>query len=73
MKGPFGRLQFEVRREWECPVCRRRERTGGHVVTLRCRHCQGKGTASPVWMTLREEPPRSSVPGQEAPPGGPAT
>jgi hypothetical protein len=36
MKGPYQRLKFDLRRLWECPVCRRRERTAG---TVTFRHC----------------------------------
>ena len=36
MKGPFERLKYDLRRVWECPVCKRRERTPG---TVTFRHC----------------------------------
>jgi hypothetical protein len=36
MKGPYQRLKFDLRRLWECPVCKRRERTAG---TVTFRHC----------------------------------
>lgn len=39
MKGPFERLKYDMRRLWECPVCRHHERTGGQVTSLFCR-CQ---------------------------------
>ncbi len=61
MKGPYGRLRFDVRRLWQCPSCRRFERTGGEVVNLVCRAC--RGTAE-VWMNLVEGAPDG--------PGGPA-
>jgi hypothetical protein len=37
MKGPSQRLKYDLRRLWECPVCKRRERTAG---TVTYRHCQ---------------------------------
>jgi hypothetical protein len=36
MKGPYERLKYDLRRLWECPVCKRRERTPG---TVTFRHC----------------------------------
>ncbi len=39
MKGPFERLKYEMRRIWECPVCRRHERTDGGISSLFCQ-CQ---------------------------------
>ena len=41
MKGPHERLKYDFRRVWECPVCHRRERTGGEVTSRVC-HCQRK-------------------------------
>ena len=63
MKGPFGRLLHDVRRIWECPVCRRRDRTSGQVVFLTCRHCLAQGATREVWMKLveGEEPPEEST------------
>lgn len=37
MRGPFERLKYDLRRIWECPVCKRRDRTTGEVTTLFCR------------------------------------
>jgi hypothetical protein len=37
MKGPHQRLKFDLRRLWECPACKRRERTAG---TVTFRHCE---------------------------------
>jgi hypothetical protein len=62
MKGPSGRLKFDVRRVWECPACGRRERTSGRVVTRTC-FCQS--AADPprdVWMRLVEQQPRAEGP-----------
>jgi len=36
MKGPYERLKYDLRRLWECPACKRRERTSG---TVTFRHC----------------------------------
>lgn len=47
MKGPGQRLGLDVRRVWECPACRRRRKTGGETVALRC-DCTDNGT----WMKL---------------------
>jgi hypothetical protein len=55
MKGPFGRLRFDVRRAWECPLCHRRESTGGQVVVLTCRNCKAAAPGQDVWMHLHEE------------------
>lgn len=41
MKGPFERLKYDLRRLWECPNCKRRERTDG-TVTFRFCPCPGK-------------------------------
>ena len=41
MRGPYERLKYDFRRVWECPVCHRRERTGGEVTSCVC-HCQRK-------------------------------
>ncbi|HZT83222.1 MAG TPA: hypothetical protein VFA26_23535 [Gemmataceae bacterium] len=57
MKGPGGRLKFDVRRVWECPACHHRARTGGDVVN---RACDCQADADPprqVWMRLVEETP----------------
>jgi hypothetical protein len=39
MKGPYERLKYTLRRVWECPVCKHRERTEGWVTNMYCR-CQ---------------------------------
>jgi len=41
MKGPSERLKYDLRRVWECPVCKRRERTTGAVAFRHCL-CQMK-------------------------------
>ena len=67
MKGPSGRLKFDVRRVWECPECRRREWTGGDVVNRPC-DCRAKSDPPRrIWMKLIEE---TAGPGEadQAPP-----
>lgn len=54
MKGPRSRTKHEVRRLWECPVCKRHEWTGGHVVTRLCGRCARDNPTVQAWMTLRE-------------------
>jgi hypothetical protein len=41
MKGPSERLKYDLHRVWECPVCKRRERTTGAVAFRHCA-CQMK-------------------------------
>jgi hypothetical protein len=36
MKGPSERVKYDLRRLWECPACKRRERTS---FTVAFRHC----------------------------------
>jgi len=43
MKGPYERLKYDLRRVWECPNCKRRERAAGSV-TFRFCACQTKQT-----------------------------
>ncbi len=54
IKGPGYRNKFDVRRVWECPACRRRVRTGGHVVNLRCDCGAASGAGPALWMKLVE-------------------
>jgi hypothetical protein len=52
MKGPYERLKYDLRRVWQCPLCRRRERTSG-AVTFRFCQCQMKHPdGKPVLMKL---------------------
>jgi hypothetical protein len=60
MKGPAGRLKFDLRRLWECPACGRQERTGGEAVFRLC-PCQSN-EATPRWMRLVETRPTLSLP-----------
>jgi hypothetical protein len=55
MKGSRGRRKFDVRRVWECPVCRRRARTGGHIVNRECDCLAASNPPRQVWMKLIEE------------------
>src|SRR5690348_8910084 len=52
MKGPYERLKYDLRRLWECPACKRRERTAGSITfrhcTCRLKQLDGK----PVVMQL---------------------
>lgn len=69
MKGPGGRHRHPIRRLWQCPLCQRREWTGGDVVTRRCR-CRPDAPEQP-WMRLVEDPPRrreATPPERAAPP-----
>jgi hypothetical protein len=57
MKGP-GHKKYQIGRIWECPLCKRRERTSGQVVNLRC-NCQAtESVDNGVWMRLVEEAPK---------------
>ena len=62
MKGPYERLKYDLRRLWECPACKRRERTDG-ATTFRFCACGTKQEAGrPVVMKLIEDGPRRVVP-----------
>lgn len=39
MKGPYERLKYDLKRIWECRLCKHRERTDGWVTHQYCR-CQ---------------------------------
>ncbi|MGE0758529.1 MAG: hypothetical protein AB7F89_03475 [Pirellulaceae bacterium] len=41
MKGPYERLKYDLRREWQCPACQHVERTPGSVTFCWCR-CQAQ-------------------------------
>lgn len=41
MKGPSERVKYDLHRVWECPVCKRREKTTGAVAFRHC-SCQMK-------------------------------
>ena len=63
MKGPFERLKYDLRRLWECPKCKRRERSDGTVTTRFCT-CAGKGVpdGQRTTMKLLEEAGHRAVP-----------
>jgi len=44
-----------VRRVWECPDCKRRQKTGGHVVNQLCNCRDQSDQAGQTWMRLMEE------------------
>lgn len=56
MRGPGHRNRFDVRRIWECPVCQKRVKTSGQIVTLRCEACARNKTGDTAWMKLIEPP-----------------
>jgi hypothetical protein len=57
MKGPGGRSKFVIGRTWECPVCGRRERTGGDVVNRTCTCVSPDDPHKHPWMRLIDDPP----------------
>jgi hypothetical protein len=62
MKGPGHGRQHDVRRLWECPVCQKRAKTGGHIVNLRCEACARNKTGDTAWMKLLETRRQAGVP-----------
>ena len=61
MKGPSGKLKFDVRRLWECPVCKKPKWTTGRVVQVASSCCPASdGTTN--WMRLVEETPGEKTP-----------
>jgi hypothetical protein len=75
MKGPYQRLKFDLRRLWECPVCKRRERTDGMVTFRHCACGTRQEDGRPVVMKMIADGPQRLVPviaaarGQCAPAG----
>ena len=63
MKGPFERLKYDLRRLWECPQCKRRERSDGTVTSRFCT-CPGKGSSDgrQTPMKLLEEAGHRTIP-----------
>jgi hypothetical protein len=61
MKGPGGRLKFDIRRLWECPVCHRRELTTGDVVNRLCTCSAKSDPPRQNWMKLLEPKPARPV------------
>jgi hypothetical protein len=62
MKGPYERLKYDLRRLWECPVCKRRERTDGTVTFRHCPCGTKKEGGQPVVMQLIADGPQRLVP-----------
>jgi hypothetical protein len=58
MKGPGHRHRYDVRRIWECPACRRQQKTSGTVV---CQPCTCQADNIVVWMRLVEENHKEKV------------
>jgi hypothetical protein len=55
MKGPYERLKYDLRRVWECSVCKRRERTAGTVTFRHCQCRMKQVDGQPVVMKLVED------------------
>ena len=55
MKGPYERLKYDLRRLWECPVCKRLERTAGSVTYRHCQCQMNQIDGKPVVMKLLED------------------
>lgn len=70
MKGPFERLKYDLRRMWECPTCKRRERTAGTATFRHCSCQMQKLDGKPVVMTLIADGVQRLVP-EVAPPHSP--
>ena len=55
MKGSMWRWKWDARRVWECPICNRKEKTGGHVVSRLCSCGEKAEPPQRNWMRLIEE------------------
>ena len=55
MKGPHERLKYDLRRLWECPICKRRERTPGSVTFRHCSCRMKQLDGKPVVMQLIDD------------------
>ena len=62
MKGPHERLKYDLRRLWECPQCKRRERTSGAVTFRLCLCLMKQPDGQPVVMKLVEDGVQRLVP-----------
>jgi hypothetical protein len=62
MKGPYERLKYDLRRLWECPVCKRRERTDGTVTFRFCACATKQPGGQPVVMRMIADGPQRLVP-----------
>jgi hypothetical protein len=75
MKGPYERLKYDLRRLWECPLCKRRERLAATVTYRHCL-CQMKQLdGKPIVMKLIADGVQRLVPPvviqHELPPSSP--
>jgi hypothetical protein len=61
MKGPSERLKYDMRRIWECPICRHRESVGGHVTSRLCSCQEQVPAASRRFMRLVHDGPRRLI------------
>lgn len=55
MRGPYERLKYDFRRGWECPVCKRKEKTDFTVTFRHCLCGAKQEGGKPVVMTLVED------------------
>jgi hypothetical protein len=62
MKGPYERLKYDLRRLWECPACKRRERTAGSITFRHCSCRLKQLDGKPVVMQLVEDDIQRLVP-----------
>ena len=62
MKGPYERLKYDLRRLWECPLCKRRERTDGSVTFRHCACGAKQEGVQPIVMLLIADGPQRLVP-----------
>src|SRR5262245_23292077 len=62
MKGPYERLKYDLRRLWECPLCKRRERTDGGVTSCFCDCGTKQEGGQLVVMRLVADGPQRLVP-----------
>lgn len=58
MKGPFERLKYDLRRVWECPLCKNHERTDGGVTYFVCRCREKDKPGALTVMKLVSDGPR---------------
>jgi hypothetical protein len=61
-QGSAERLKYDFKRIWECPVCHRRQRTGGNIVSRLCPCQRGKPPHRAVWMKLIQDGPTKKLP-----------
>lgn len=62
MKGPYQRLKWDLRRLWECPVCKRQDRTPGTVTFRHCPCQMQKLDGKLIVMKLVEDGPPNRRP-----------